>query len=71
MYNNHRRTQIFMLICLMAEPGGAPMCEHRTGLPIIDARAWNDPGHGLAEATDPSVLGPRANEIRRTRATNI
>ena len=54
----------------LAEPGDAPMREHRSGSAVGYAWAQDGLGYSLVGRTDPATLHPLANEIRRTHATN-
>lgn len=70
MYDDSRGTRLVMLMRPMAQPGDAPMREHQTGAATGYAWAQNGLGYSLVGASDPAVLHPLANEIRRTTATN-
>ncbi len=70
MYDDSRGTRLVMLMRPMAQPGDAPMREHRTGSATGYAWAQGGLGYSLVGASDPAVLHPLANEIRRTTATN-
>ena len=70
MYDDPRGTRLVMLMRPMAQPGDAPMREHRTGAATGYAWAQDGLGYSLVGASDPAVLHPLANEIRRTTATN-
>lgn len=70
MYDDHHGTRLVMLMRSMAQPGDAPMREHRSGSAIGYAWAQDGLGYSLVGASDPAVLHPLANEIRRTTATN-
>lgn len=70
MYDDPRGTRLVMLMRPMAQPGDAPMREHRAGSATGYAWAQDGLGYSLVGASDPAVLHPLANEIRRTTATN-
>ncbi|KQT45666.1 hypothetical protein ASG52_15940 [Methylobacterium sp. Leaf456] len=70
MYDDPRGTRLVMLMRPMAQPGDAPMREHRTGAATGYAWAQDGLGYSLVGASDPAILHPLANEIRRTTATN-
>ncbi|MEE7456519.1 hypothetical protein MPAR168_12980 [Methylorubrum populi] len=70
MYDDSRGTRLVMLMRPMAQPGDAPMREHRTGASTGYAWAQDGLGYSLVGASDPAILHPLANEIRRTTATN-
>jgi len=70
MYDDHHGTRLVMLMRPMAQPGDAPMREHRSGSAAGYAWAQDGLGYSLVGASDPAVLHPLANEIRRTTATN-
>jgi anti-sigma factor RsiW len=70
MYDDPRGTRLVMLMRPMAEPGDAPMREHRSGSAVGYAWAQDGLGYSLVGRTDPATLHPIANEIRRTHATN-
>ncbi len=70
MYDDPRGTRLVMLMRPMAQPGDVPMREHRTGSATGYAWAQDGLGYSLVGASDPAVLHPLANEIRRTTATN-
>ncbi|QIJ77551.1 anti-sigma factor [Methylobacterium sp. NI91] len=70
MYDDPRGTRLVMLMRPMAQPGDAPMREHRTGAATGYAWAQDGLGYSLVGASDPPILHPLANEIRRTTATN-
>ncbi|KQS82214.1 hypothetical protein ASG32_23330 [Methylobacterium sp. Leaf361] len=70
MYDDQRGTRLVMLMRPMAEPGDAPMREHRSDTAIGYAWAQDGLGYSLVGRADPATLHPLANEIRRTSATN-
>lgn len=70
MYDDRHGTRLVMLMRPMAEPGDAPMREHRSGTAIGYAWAQDGLGYSLVGRTDPATLHPLANEIRRTSASN-
>ncbi|MFC6027303.1 MULTISPECIES: anti-sigma factor family protein [Methylobacterium] len=70
MYDDPRGGRVVMLMRPMAEPGDAPMREHRSGSATGYAWAQDGLGYSLVGTTDPSILHPLANEIRRTTAPN-
>ncbi|MGX7704918.1 anti-sigma factor [Methylobacterium sp. Gmos1] len=70
MYDDHRGTRFVVLMRPMAEPGDAPMREHRFGSAIGYAWAQDGLGYSLVGAAGAAVLHPLANTIRSTTATN-
>lgn len=70
MYDDPRGTRLVILIRPMAQPGDAPMRENRTGSATGYAWAQDGLGYSLVGASDPAILHPLANEIRRTTAKN-
>jgi anti-sigma factor RsiW len=70
MYDDHHGTRLVMLMRPMAQSGDAPMREHRSGSAAGYAWAQDGLGYSLVGSSDPAVLHPLANEIRRTTATN-
>ncbi len=70
MYDDSRGTRLVMLMRPMAEPGDAPMREHRSGSAAGYAWARDGLGYSLVGPADLAGLHPLANEIRRTTATN-
>lgn len=70
MYDDQRGARLVMLMRPMAEPGDAPMREHRSDTAIGYAWAQDGLGYSLVGRADPAMLHPLANEIRRTSATN-
>lgn len=70
MYDDPRGRRLVMLMRPMAEPGDAPMREHRSGTAIGYAWAQDGLGYSLVGRIDPATLHPLANEIRRTSASN-
>ncbi|GAA0242762.1 hypothetical protein LNAOJCKE_4018 [Methylorubrum aminovorans] len=70
MYDDPRGTRLVMLMRPMAQSGDAPMREHRTGSATGYAWAQDGLGYSLVGASDPAILHPLANEVRRTTATN-
>jgi anti-sigma factor RsiW len=70
MYDDGHGRRLIMRMRPMAEPGDAPMRELKAGTATGYAWAQNGLGYGLVGATDPSVLHPLCNKIRRELATN-
>lgn len=70
MYDDHRGTRFVVLMRPMAEPGDAPMREHRFGSATGYAWALAGLGYSLVGAAEPAVLHPLANTIRRITTTN-
>jgi hypothetical protein len=68
MYDDAHGARFVMLMRPMAEPGDVPMRAHTSESSNGFAWAQDGLGYSLVGATDPTVLHPLANEIRRSTA---